>query len=504
MTALSPPTAIQPAPEYVAAATATLARIDFRVYCEFVHKIKLARHMLMWHEIYESTAAGDREVAIAAPPDTWKSRVMRMRVEWSIGRRADWCRILCMNAADQVHRQILSVEETIAHNPRWKMVFPEVRPDPAKPWNRNTLYVTRPNPGRADPTLVGVSVDGAIQGVHAEEIYSDDVTDQKDVRSPSTMRAQAEFLRGTLSDRLIREGGQPVGAWYNIMTRWGDNDHWGLFTNPPGDEENPGMGFRAVLMPAVKEDGDSYPWGRLLWPERMGDGYLEQQRLRKGIGLFRLTFMCDPSAMGGMLWDRRKFNRFNLEGPLSNVLLRIHSWDPAIGETDNTSRSAFCELTVTPGGYYVTHAWAAQPRYHDLLQLVLRMREDRRPNVILVESRNIGTALIRDMQAMHVSELRTVDPMGRNYGSVTMGGDKVQRAARHTGLLESGRLWVPREAPWVEDWLREVGAFPSGRFTDQMDAFTQALEYARYVGVTRPSKPVSWMGLEEVKVQRVG
>jgi predicted phage terminase large subunit-like protein len=494
----------KPPDDLVTAAQAALARIDFRVFCEFVHQVKLAPHMLMWHELYESTLAEDREISIAAPPDTWKSRVMRMRIEWSIGRRPDWSRILCMNAADQVYRQILSVQETIARNPRWKMVFPEVRPARLKPWTRNTLYVTRPNPGRADPTLVGVSVDGAIQGVHAEELYTDDLTDQKDVRSPTIMRSQAEFIRGTLSDRLIREGGRPVGAWYNIMTRWGENDHWTLFVNSPTDEKAPGMGFHPVLMPAVKEEGEAYPWGRLLWPEHMSDDYLEQQRLRKGSGLYRLTFLCDPSAMGGMMWDRRKFNRFNQEAGVRDVQLKIHSWDPAVGDTDNTSRSAFCEVSVTPGGYYLTHAWAGQPRYHELLQLILRMREDRHPNVVLIETRGIGTALIRDLQAAYMTELRLVDPMGRRYGTELRGGQKIDRAARHTGLLESGRLWVPRDAPWAEEWLQEIGGFPSGKYTDQMDAFSQALEYARFAGVTRPKKPLSWMDFETVKPQRVG
>src|SRR6266699_3811807 len=38
--------------------------------------------------------------------------------------------------------------------------------------------------------------------------------------------------------------------------------------------------------------------------------------------------------------------------------------------------------------------------------------------------------------------------------------------------------WLPRSAGWLDEFRREVMAFPAGHYTDQIDAFSQALDRA--------------------------
>jgi predicted phage terminase large subunit-like protein len=58
---------------------------------------------------------------------------------------------------------------------------------------------------------------------------------------------------------------------------------------------------------------------------------------------------------------------------------------------------------------------------------------------------------------------------------VTPKGDKKDRLLAHLGKIEGGQVYLPREAPWLADFLQEVLAFPNGKHDDQVDSMTQFL-----------------------------
>jgi predicted phage terminase large subunit-like protein len=44
--------------------------------------------------------------------------------------------------------------------------------------------------------------------------------------------------------------------------------------------------------------------------------------------------------------------------------------------------------------------------------------------------------------------------------------------------IEAGSVFLPRHAPWLGEFRREVLAFPNSRYNDQVDALSQALKRA--------------------------
>ena len=464
-------------------AKAELARRDFKYFCMYVHDVRLARHMMVWVNILQSDKPEDKKVAIAAAPEFWKSRVIRMWIEYSIGQNPEWARCLAMNTEAQASKQVMSVEETITTNTRYQLVFPHVVPDTRRGWNRTAMFIKRKNSARPEPTLMGVGVEGAVQGMHFEEIFTDDLTDQQDVRSASTMNSQRDWLKGVMSDRLRTDANDvPIGRWFAILTRWSEADLWPLYTRKPNpeNEADGGMGFKAMMTPAVDPDS-----GQANWPEEYPLSRLEGIRQRKGNSLYTMTFLCDPSAMGGNVFDMSKIGRFPMErSPQFSYVM--HSWDFASGESADASWTVMSEWSVGPQGYYLTFVDRSRRRYGELLPLLYALRDDRRPNVVLIENRGLGQSVIRDLEVdASLWELRTVDPMGK--------GDKFTRAVGHTGLLEAGRLFLPEQAPWLADFMTELSGFPNARFDDQIDSMSQALDYLRSnVRNTRPT-PRSWM-----------
>lgn len=53
-------------------------------------------------------------------------------------------------------------------------------------------------------------------------------------------------------------------------------------------------------------------------------------------------------------------------------------------------------------------------------------------------------------------------------------GSKESRVEGVTGVLEAKKVFLPKEAPWLLDFERELLSFPPGRHDDQVDAFVLA------------------------------
>ena len=52
------------------------------------------------------------------------------------------------------------------------------------------------------------------------------------------------------------------------------------------------------------------------------------------------------------------------------------------------------------------------------------------------------------------------------------------RMNAQTARIEAGAVYLPRSAAWLDEFKREISAFPSGRYSDQVDALSQGLNRA--------------------------
>lgn len=253
-------------------------------YCKYVHDWDLTPHLIEWAKML---IAGER-VCIIAPPESGKSRLLRAWCEWAIGHRRDRAIMVIGNTIKQAKKIVWAVGQVISHSPRYREVFPDVKP--TDQWSMDAIYVDRsgcPMEFRTEATLAGFGIDGAYQGVHVDDLIIDDPTDQRDVNSPPTMLMQREQITGVLYDR-VKEGGNIFG----ILTRWADDDL------APTLEQ---IGVTLKSYPAYREKADPYPWDTgpynnehpvsLLCETWQNWQQLEIKRLAKFDDLFKLTFL---------------------------------------------------------------------------------------------------------------------------------------------------------------------------------------------------------------------
>lgn len=443
-----------------------LARRSFPHFCAFVHERPLYPHQLAWADELQRPGA---KTLIVAPPGSLKSTTCSYYVEWCIGRDQDDTTLLVMNTATQAMRQVMAMADTIEHNERYHMVFPDVKPDKARGWSHDTLYVQRKDSNNPYATVYGTGIDGPYQGVHVGRIIVDDPTDQQDVRSDVTMQQQRERVRGVMLDRL-----KLGGSIFGILTRWGEADLVRDFRD---------MGFEVIEHPVIGR----YKWGRLLCPELFSDdtlGRLRQTKDRGGggvsTGLFMLTYMCDPGAASGSMVKREWWQYYSTLPPMTRTL---HSWDLSTGRAGGDFQ-AFGQWSVGEDGYYLQDAGHWRLTLDELIEKMKYLAQRDRPQVILVEDVGTSIPVVEYLKTHTRLPIVAVKPGSR---------DKVARLQGVVHMIEAKRVWLPTGALWLREYVDEMAAFPGGQHDDQCDQTSQALEYLdKHVPYTSGGKAASY------------
>lgn len=71
------------------------------------------------------------------------------------------------------------------------------------------------------------------------------------------------------------------------------------------------------------------------------------------------------------------------------------------------------------------------------------------------------------------------------------------RIATQTPMIETGRVFIPYDAPWLDHYFHELVMFPKGRFDDQIDSISQALAY-----FSTPIPLDNWMEYVRMEARR--
>lgn len=98
------------------------------------------------------------------------------------------------------------------------------------------------------------------------------------------------------------------------------------------------------------------------------------------------------------------------------------------------------------------------------------MARERRPRSLLIEDAGNGTALIQRLQNDRPKGVPS--PLARKPKL-----DKVSRLDAASSMIEAGDLLLPVEAPWLLNFKAELLGFPSTGHDDQVDAFSQLMNW---------------------------
>jgi predicted phage terminase large subunit-like protein len=108
-----------------------------------------------------------------------------------------------------------------------------------------------------------------------------------------------------------------------------------------------------------------------------------------------------------------------------------------------------------------------------------------RPDFVLIEKASTGTALGQELRGLS----------GPRILMLRAPGDKEVRFAAQSAVIEQGRVWLPQNAPWLSDFLKELLSFPGAKHDDQVDSVELFLRFAN--NYRRP-----WMQRAEGREER--
>ncbi len=354
----------------------------------------------------------------------------------------------------------------------------------ASPWYR-ALFPTRLRTAR--PPLrelittrggsrIATSVGGVLTGRGADVILIDDPLKPADAMSESRRTGANSWFDGTLYSRL---NDKTRGSIAIVMQRLHEDDLVGHVLKTEG--------WEIVSFPAIAETDEAHeietPFGRRAFARRTGEALhaereslatLERIRATVGEANFAGQYQQRPAPAGGGMIKEAWFPRFSEdERPAFERI--IQSWDTANKRHELADYSVCTTWGLRDPNVYLLNVFRRRLAFPDLIRAAID--EDARfsPEVILIEDRASGTQLIQTLIELGLKHATGAAPEG----------DKLMRLHAQTAAMENGFVWLPREAPWLADYLRELTLFPAGRHDDQVDSTAQALAWVR----NRPRAP---------------
>lgn len=407
------------------------------------------------------TATGRKRRIITMAPQEGKSeRVSKWFVLWWLLRHPDARIVIASYAQLLALRWGGEVRDLIDAHPELGL---RVRPD------SSAAAIWRLEGHRGG--LVSVGVGSGLTGRPGDVVVIDDpLAGQKEADSEVFRENAKNWYRTTVSTRLAP--GAPVVL---VQTRWHEDDlggwlqsefpdMWAVLNIPAQAEHNPDAGQVDIL---GREPGQYMESAR-----GRDDANWAERKLEAGTRGWNALFQGRPAAAEGNVFKREWWVRT----PVRPVQLSDGTWT---GLCDTEIISMDCAFRDTDGSDFVSiQVWGKRGARARLLDRVyarmdfvetvasLRRVCAKWPNarLKLIEAKANGDAVI--------SYLRKEIP---GLVGITPTDSKLSRAYGVTPFCEAGNVEI-WDAPWAQDWVEQMAAFPTGAHDDDVDATTQALD----------------------------
>jgi predicted phage terminase large subunit-like protein len=350
----------------------------------------------------------------------------------------------------------------------------------------NALKTTRGGVRRA------TSIDGTATGVGADLLIFDDPQKPGEILSDAVRSSTNHSYENTFLSR--RNDPNTCGVLV-IMQRLHEDDFVGHVTSLEDD-------WDIVRLPAIAEEDEAVdfvtglgsraylrPEGAPLNPARISLDELEKSRAALGEAVWAAQYMQRPSPAGGGLVKKTWFRRYQERPPRFDRVFQ--SWDTA-NKVEQWSDYSVCTTWGILGKeIYLLDVFRRRLLYPELRPEVVRLAEFWGAEEVFIEDRASGVQLVQDLTHNGFQRARPVKSEQ----------DKKTRMANQTALIENGRVFLPEQAPWLEEYLHELVMFPNGKYDDQVDSTSQALAevnfrfrpgmnvYEYYRQLNEPQKP---------------
>jgi predicted phage terminase large subunit-like protein len=326
---------------------------------------------------------------------------------------------------------------------------------------------------------MATSVNGVHTGRGADLLILDDILKPDDALSETRRRAANEWFFNTL---LSRVNNKPEGQILIVMQRLHQEDLVGEVTARET--------WDMPALPAIAQQDEKYAieslrresffirkQGEALHPER--DSLETYQGIRETIGdyHFQSQYQQSPVSREGGLIKREWLRYHEPEEKPERFSYILQSLDTANKDGDANDFSVCTTWGLYNNHFYLLDVFRKRLTYPVLKRAVLDLYGKFKPNKVLIEDKSSATALLQELKQAGVGRIEAY--------VIPPSSDKYFRAAAESIKFEEGRVLLPRQAPWLDEYVREITGFPGAKYDDQMDSTAQALWFLGEKGHSR-------------------
>jgi predicted phage terminase large subunit-like protein len=236
--------------------------------------------------------------------------------------------------------------------------------------------------------------------------------------------------------------------------------------------------WTVLRLPAIAETDEGIPIGsgkvhqrtagEVLHPAREPLHVLESLKRALGSATFSAQYQQCPVPAEGEIVKWSWFQRYS-ETPASSVMTIHQSWDTA-SKADEHHDYSVCTTWGSVGDkLYLLDVDRGRRDFPQLKRRVVELARQWKPRTILIEDKGSGTALIQQLRSEHHGIPYPVAFEPKE--------DKVTRLHAESARIEAGQVFLPAQAPWLDELRTELAAFPQGRNDDQVDSMSQFLAW---------------------------
>ncbi|GFR11665.1 terminase_6C domain-containing protein [Trichonephila clavata] len=207
--------------------------------------------------------------------------------------------------------------------------------------------------------------------------------------------------------------------------------------------------------------------GQLLYHLDGGKEEVEMIKVELGSYAFAAQYQQNPLPLSSGI-VKREWLKCYRSFP-DNLSYVTQSWDTAVSTSDASNFSVCTTWAKIDNKFYLLDVYRAKLEYPKLKEQVLSLAARWTPHAILIEAKTSGQQLIQDLKAS--SHLPIIEIMPHD--------DKLTRFYRIVPIIESGKVFLPHQAVWLNDFEYEILMFPETRHDDQVDSTVQYLQWVR-------------------------
>ena len=367
-------------------------------------------------------------------------------------------KIIAIRYGDELSAKHASDFRSVVNSPWYGRAFPQMR-------------VARNTEGELTTTKRGfrkaTSVGGTLTGLGGDLIIIDDPQKPVDAQSDTRRNSVNQWVTNTMMSRLDNK---QTSAIIVVMQRVHLEDLSGFLSNSSDD-------WTVLSLPAIAEEDESVPIGpNELHDRKLGDAlhpaHESIETLRKlqqtlGPDIFAAQYQQSPVPAGGAMIKRawlKYYDEIPADIPYSRI---IQSWDTAAKDGAQNDWSVCTTWLVADDNYYLLDLVRDRFEYPLLRGTAIELAKRFKPDEILIEDASTGTALAQELR----------DEANCYVNPIKIDHDKVGRLYVQQGKFAAGRVWFPKNAPFLPELEAELLTFPQSRHDDQVDSISQALAY---------------------------